>query len=166
MSLPRSAGARTGSDMAAYLHDGLGEQEVIRLLDLKPHPEGGWYRETFRDERCDAEGRAASSLIYFLLGVGDVSAWHRVDAVEVWHWYAGAPLVLTVSSNGHDAEARHLGPDLKAGQRPQLVVPAHWWQTAASLGAWTLVGCTVAPAFDFAHFEMAPPDWRPMPRSS
>ena len=166
MSSPRCASARTGSDMSGYLHDGMGEQEVIRLLDLKPHPEGGWYRETFRDERCDANGRAASSLIYFLLGVGDLSAWHRVDAVEVWHWYAGAPLVLTVSANGHDAEARHLGPDLKAGQRPQLVVPAHWWQTAVSLGAWTLVGCTVAPAFEFAHFEMAPPDWRPVPRGS
>ena len=151
--------------MAGYLHDGMSEQEIVRLLALAPHPEGGWYRETFRDTRCDADGRAASSLIYFLLGAGDVSAWHRVDAAEVWHWYAGAPLVLTVSPNGHDAEARHLGPDLRAGQRPQIVVPANWWQTAASLGGWTLVGCTVAPAFQFSTFELAPPDWRPTPRS-
>jgi predicted cupin superfamily sugar epimerase len=144
-----------------------GEQsasEIIRLLDLKPHPEGGFYRETFRDPRTDAQGRALSSLIYFLLGVGDVSAWHRCDATEVWHYYAGAPLVLTQSPNGHDAFALHLGPDVLAGQHPQIVVPANHWQTATSLGAWTLVGCTVAPAFDFAGFELAPPDWRPTPR--
>ncbi|MGL5114949.1 MAG: cupin domain-containing protein [Beijerinckiaceae bacterium] len=143
----------------------LSATEIIRILDLKPHPEGGHYRETWRDERVDAEGRAASTLIYFLLDVGDVSDWHRVDAAEVWHWYAGAPLVITVSPNGHDAEARHLGPDLKAAQRPQIVVPANWWQTATSLGAWTLVGCTVAPGFDFKGFELAPPGWRPTPRS-
>jgi predicted cupin superfamily sugar epimerase len=148
----------------AYLHSGLSAQEIIKLLDLQPHPEGGYYRETFRDSATDENGRAASSLIYFLLDAGDVSAWHRVDAVEVWHWYAGAPLVITVSENGHDCEAVHLGADLKAGQRPQYVVPTNWWQTATSLGAWTLVGCTVAPAFDFKGFELAPPDWRPTPR--
>ena len=138
--------------------------EIIRLLDLKPHPEGGFYRETFRDPRTDAQGRALSTLIYFLIDVGDVSAWHRCDATEVWHCYAGAPLVLTMSENGHDASAVHLGPHLRAGQRPQVVVPAGWWQTATSLGEWTLVGCTVAPGFDFAGFEMAPPDWQPTPR--
>ena len=109
-------------------------------------------------------GREASTLIYYLLDTGDVSDWHRVDAAEVWHWYAGAPLVITVSPNGHDAEAHHLGPDLRARQKPQFVVPQGWWQTATSLGAWTLVGCTVAPGFDFTGFEMAPPDWRPTPR--
>lgn len=150
----------------SYPHGGMSSREVVRLLQLAPHPEGGYYRETFRDTRLDADGRAASSLIYFLLDTGDVSAWHRVDAVEVWHWYAGAPLVITISANGHDAEAVHLGADLAAGQRPQFVVPAGCWQTATSLGAWTLAGCTVAPAFDFAHFEMAPQDWRPTPRSS
>jgi predicted cupin superfamily sugar epimerase len=139
-------------------------EDVVRRLDLKPHPEGGWYRETFRDPRTDAGGRSVSSLIYFLLGPGEVSEWHRVDAAEVWHYYAGAPLVLTQSPNGHDASAAHLGPDLAAGQRPQIVVPAGVWQTATSLGAWTLVGCTVAPAFDFAGFELAPPGWRPTPR--
>jgi hypothetical protein len=143
----------------------LSAAEIIRILDLKPHPEGGHYRETWRDDLVEGSGRAASSLIYFLLDVGDVSDWHRVDAAEVWHWYAGAPLVITVSPNGHDAEARHLGPDLKAGQRPQIVVPANWWQTATSLGAWTLVGCTVAPGFDFRGFELAPPGWRPTPRA-
>ena len=127
-------------------------RDVIALLGLQKHPEGGWYRETFRDARVDAQGRAASTLIYYLLEAGDVSEWHRVDAAEVWHWHAGAPLVITVSPNGHDASAHHLGNALTAGQRPQFVVPAGWWQTATSLGAWTLVGCTVAPGFEFAGF--------------
>ncbi|WP_293868120.1 cupin domain-containing protein [uncultured Alsobacter sp.] len=144
--------------------EGLTAAEIVRMLDLSPHPEGGWYRETFRDPAVDANGRSRSTLIYFLLGTGDVSEWHRVDAVEVWHWYAGAPLVLTLSPDGHDAQAHHLGPFLKTGQRPQRVVPAGWWQTATSLGAWTLVGCTVAPGFDFAGFELAEPGWRPTPR--
>ena len=140
--------------------------DVVRMLDLKPHPEGGFYRETFRDPRTDANGRSLSTLIYFLLGVGDVSVWHRCDANEVWHYYAGAPLVLTMSENGHDASASHLGPLLRAGQRPQIVVPAGWWQTATSLGEWTLVGCTVSPGFEFSGFELAAPDWRPTPRTS
>ena len=148
----------------SYQHGGMSADILIRRLDLKPHPEGGFYRETFRDPKTDATGRPLSSLIYFLLGAGDVSEWHRVDAAEVWHFYAGAPLVLTQSHNGHDASAMHLGPDVTAGQVPQIVVPAHVWQTATSLGAWTLVGCTVAPAFDFAGFELAPPGWRPTPR--
>lgn len=139
--------------------------EVIAALDLQPHPEGGHFRETFRHRREDGE-RGHSTAIYYLLKAGEVSHWHRVDADEIWHWYAGGPLVLTVSENGHDARAQHLGPDLLAGQRPQAVVPAGAWQAAESLGAWTLVGCTVAPAFDFAGFELAPPDWRPTPRES
>ncbi|MDR7035446.1 putative cupin superfamily sugar epimerase [Methylobacterium sp. BE186] len=137
--------------------------QMIAALSLQPHPEGGHYRETFRDPRT-IEGRSAGSAIYYLLDVGETSAWHRVDAAEIWHWYAGAPLVLTVSPNGHDATARHLGPDIARGQQPQIVVPAGHWQTATSLGAWTLVGCTVSPAFRFEGFEMAPPDWRPTPR--
>lgn len=143
---------------------GLDAAAVIRMLDLAPHPEGGHFRETFRDPRTDAGGRSVSTAIYYLLGLGETSEWHRVDAAEIWHFYAGAPLVLTVSENGHDATARHLGSDLARGQRPQIAVPAGAWQSATSLGAWTLVGCTVAPGFDFAGFEMAPPDWRPMPR--
>ncbi|GJD98557.1 MULTISPECIES: cupin domain-containing protein [Methylobacterium] len=137
--------------------------EVIRLLGLQPHPEGGHYRETFRDPH-EIDGRAASTAIYYLLDLGETSEWHRVDAAEIWLWHAGAPLVLTVSPNGHDAHAQHLGPDLARGQRPQIVVPARHWQTATSLGAWTLVSCTVAPGFRFEGFEMAPPNWRPMPR--
>ena len=144
--------------------DGIPAAEVIRLLGLQPHPEGGHYRETFRDAAGPA-GRAASSAIYYLLGLAEVSDWHRIDAAEVWHHYAGAPLVLTVSQNGHDASAHHLGPDLGRGQRPQLVVPAGAWQTATSLGAWSLMGCTVAPGFAFEGFELAPPDWRPTPRA-
>ncbi len=138
-------------------------KEIIALLGLERHPEGGWYRETFRDPR-EIDGRAASTAIFFLLDVGEVSEWHRVDAVEIWHWHAGAPLVITTSPNGHDATAVHLGPEIAAGQRPQVVVPAGHWQTAVSLGAWTLVGCTVAPGFRFEGFELAPPGWRPMPR--
>ena len=138
-------------------------KEVIALLGLERHPEGGWYRETFCDPH-EIAGRAASTAIYFLLDVGEVSEWHRVDAVEIWHWHAGAPLVITTSANGHDATAMHLGPEIAAGQRPQIVVPTGHWQTATSLGAWTLVSCTVAPGFEFKGFELAPPGWRPMPR--
>ena len=139
---------------------------IIAKLGMKPHPEGGYYAETWRDAPGDGS-RGAVSQIYYLLPAGDVSAWHRVtDATEIWHHYAGAPLVLTLSPNGHDAEAHHLGPDVLAGQKPQIVVPEGWWQAAESLGSWTLVGCTVAPAFDFSGFEMAPPDWRPTPRGS
>lgn len=142
----------------------LSAREIIDLLDLRPHPEGGHFRETFRDTLAP-HGRAHSTSIYFLLAAGEVSHWHRVDAAETWHWYAGAPLVLTISENGHDTRAHHLGPDLTTGQRPQITVPAQAWQSATSLGAWTLAGCTVAPGFDFAGFELAPPDWRPTPRS-
>ena len=139
--------------------------EIIRALGLQPHPEGGHYRETFRDKVTLGEGdeaRAASTAIYYLLQAGEVSHWHRVDAAEIWHWYAGAPLELTVSPDGKAAETLVLGTDISAGQRPQGVVPAHAWQGARSLGAWTLVGCTVAPAFRFEGFEMAPPGWQPM----
>jgi predicted cupin superfamily sugar epimerase len=101
-------------------------------------------------------GRAHSTLIYYLLEAGDRSAWHRVDSAEIWHWYAGAPLELLV-----DRSAFVLGNDFAAGQRPQGIVPRHAWQSARSLGEWTLVGCTVAPGFEFAHFELAPPGWKP-----
>ena len=150
--------AGTGPTSSLSAHD------VVRILDLAPHPEGGHYRETFRDAVCDAQGRAVSTAILFLLAGDDVSEWHRIDAVEVWHHHAGAPLVLTVSPNGHDASAHRLGPALDAGQMPQFVVPAGCWQTAVSLGAWTLMGCTVAPGLRFEGFELAPPGWRPVPR--
>ncbi|MFZ2099070.1 MAG: cupin domain-containing protein [Oricola sp.] len=144
----------------------LAAERIKKELGLKPHPEGGWYVETFRDAGGQTNARGHSTAIYFLLEAGDVSHWHRVtDAAEIWHFYAGSPLVLTMSPNGHDAEAHRVGPNLAAGERPQLVVPANWWQTAVSLGAWTLVGCTVAPGFDFRSFELAPPDWKPTPRA-
>jgi hypothetical protein len=140
--------------------DSLSAADVVRLLDLRPHPEGGHFRETFRDPRA-VDGRAASTAIYYLLGAGEASAWHRVDAAEVWHFYAGSALALTLSPDGRETLGFRLGPDLARGERPQVVVPAGAWQAAESLGAWTLVGCTVAPGFDFAGFEMAPPGWRP-----
>lgn len=135
--------------------------DVIALLDLKPHPEGGHYRETFRDGP-GPDGRARSTLIYFLLKRGERSLWHKVDAVEIWCWHAGAPLALHVAE--HDrAEPRTLvlGADLAAGERPQGVVESHWWQAAESLGGWTLVSCSVAPGFDFAGFALAPKGWTP-----
>jgi uncharacterized protein len=134
--------------------------EIIRLLDLKPHPEGGHFRETFRDPHV-IEGRAASTAIYFLLARGERSHWHRVDAAEVWHYHAGSPLVLEMKSEDGPVRRMKLGPDIAMGERPQGIVPAHHWQAAESLGDWTLVSCTVAPGFEFAHFEMAPPDWAP-----
>lgn len=136
--------------------------DVIRLLDLKPHPEGGHFRETFRDARGVDGGRAASTAIYFLLARGERSHWHRLDAAEVWHWHAGAPLILELAAHDHGPATRvALGPDLAAAQRPQAIVPAHVWQAAASLGEWTLVGCTMAPGFEFAGFELAPEGWNP-----
>jgi predicted cupin superfamily sugar epimerase len=139
----------------------LSAAEIIRLLDLKPHPEGGHFRETFRDPGSNG-GRAASTAIYFLLARGDRSHWHRVDAVEAWHYYAGAPLVLEMAADEAGPVRRmKLGPDIAMGERPQGVVPAGHWQAAETLGDWTLVGCTVAPGFEFAHFEMAPEDWAP-----
>ena len=113
----------------------LGAKEIIRLLDLKPHPEGGHFRETFRDPAVDAAGRSVGTAIYYLLEAGEVSEWHRVDAAEIWHWYAGAPMVISMSANGHDAFAHHLGPVLTTGQHPQIVVPKGYWQSATSLGA-------------------------------
>ena len=135
--------------------------DVIRLLDLRPHPEGGHFRETCRDPQT-IDGRAASTAIYFLLARGERSHWHRVDAVEAWHWHAGAPLALATSAHDAGPVTRvTLGPALAAGERPQAIVPARAWQAAETLGAWTLVGCTVAPGFRFSGFELAPPGWNP-----
>ena len=137
-------------------------EEVAALLGLQPHPEGGFFRETFRDPGPTGSGRGASTAIYYLLRDGEVSAWHRVrDAAEVWHHYAGAPIDLTLSADGRSVEALRLGADLAAGERPQAVVPAGVWQTARAVGGWALVGCTVAPGFELAAFEMAPAGWEP-----
>jgi predicted cupin superfamily sugar epimerase len=136
--------------------------DVIRLLELKPHPEGGHFRETMRDAHPAAGERGHSTAIYFLLAAGERSHWHKVDAVEVWHYYAGAALTLEISPDVKGPIERvKVGPDLTAGERPQAAVPAHFWQAAESQGEWTLVGCTVAPGFDFTGFELAPPDFTP-----
>ena len=133
---------------------------LIAALDLRPHPEGGWYRETFRDERL-INGRAASTAILFLLKAGESSRWHRVDASEAWHWHAGGPLLLAVAAPGAAPAEHHMGGDILAGQTPQAVVPAGAWQMARPLGDYALVGCTVAPGFEFDGFEMAPPGFAP-----
>ncbi len=127
--------------------------EIIRALDLAPHPEGGWFREVYRD--------AHSTAIYFLLKQGEISHWHRIMQSETWHHYAGAALELLLSPDGRRRERHVLGPDLAAGERPLRVVPPRFWQAAKSLGAWSLAGCTVAPPFDFAGFELAPDGWEP-----
>ncbi len=133
---------------------------VIQLLELRPHPEGGHYRETFRDPRTIDGKRAASTAIYFLLARGERSHWHRVDAVETWHWHAGAALQLDIHE-GTTRTSLRLGPDLAAGERPQGVVPTNAWQAARSHVDWTLGGCTVAPGVEFEGFELAPKDWEP-----
>lgn len=136
-------------------------EAIVTALGLRRHPEGGWYAETFRDAAGPPE-RGASTAIYFLLEGADVSAWHRVrDAAEVWHFHAGAPLELTVADEVGGRTVHRLGIDLAAGERPQAFVPADAWQTARSLGGWTLAGCTVAPGFLFSSFELAPPGWEP-----
>lgn len=136
-------------------------EDVIELLGLRRHPEGGWYRQTFMDGHADGQ-RPHSTAIYYLLAEGERSHWHRIDATEVWHWYAGAPLALALSPDDHTrAKTIQLGNVLENGERPQVVVPAFHWQAAMTLGRWTLVGCTVAPGFDFGGFELAPPGWQP-----
>ena len=135
--------------------------DVIRELGLSPHPEGGWYCENFRDEATSSDGRAKSTSIYFLLKLAEASRWHRIDATEIWLWHAGAPLALSISIDGQESKTFCLGVDLAAGERPQAVVPAHTWQSAKTLGDWTLVSCVVAPGFEFAGFELAARDWCP-----
>jgi len=140
---------------------------IIAALGLAPHPEGGHYRETWRDApqsgtgRDNAEPRGHGTAIYYLLQAGEISHWHRVDAVEIWHYYAGAPLELRIAAPEAKPLSHRLGPDVLTGEQPHLLVPTRHWQSARSLGAWTLVGCTVSPAFDFAGFEMAAKGWEP-----
>jgi predicted cupin superfamily sugar epimerase len=138
----------------------LAASDIIRILGLRPHPEGGHYCETFRDSRTIDGKRPISTAIYFLLARGERSHWHRVDAVETWHWHSGAPLQLDIA-DGENRSTIILGPDLANGERPQGVVPMSAWQAAQSLGDWTLVGCTVAPGFQFEGFELAPNGWSP-----
>jgi predicted cupin superfamily sugar epimerase len=135
--------------------------DIIARLELRPHPEGGHYRETFRDTGTDAKGRSRSTAIYYLLRRGERSHWHRIDAVEIWHYYSGAALTLKIANEGCGPHIITLGPDVGSGERPQAIVPAGAWQAAESNGDWTLVGCTVAPGFEFASFELAKADLFP-----
>ena len=135
-------------------------EDIISALGLLPHPEGGLFSETYRHTPAEG-GRGASTAIYYMLRAGERSHWHRVDADEVWHWYAGASLRLSICEPALEPIDHHLGQDILAGQRPQILVPKAAWQAAESLGDWTLVGCTVAPAFEFSGFELAPPGWTP-----
>ncbi|MBC7908565.1 MAG: cupin domain-containing protein [Rhodospirillaceae bacterium] len=132
---------------------------IIDRLGLVPHPEGGHYAETYR-HRTEDGSRGACTAIYYLLKAGERSHWHRVDAVEVWNFHAGAPLTLKISE-ATGVRDIVLGADILAGQVPQAVVPAHAWQAAEAMDGWSLVGCIVAPAFNFSGFEMAPPGWQP-----
>ena len=151
--------------------------EIIAILGMQPHPEGGYYVETYRHQPDDG-GRGVKTGIFYLLRSGDRSHWHRVDAVEMWHWHAGCALELSISTDGRTVERHILGMGLAGGQRPQAVVPLNAWQSARPLPAseadpapgttagnetadWVLVGCTVSPNFEFSGFEMAPPDWQP-----
>ena len=135
--------------------------ELIGLLGLEPHPEGGFYKQTFAD-MASASGRPVSTLIYYMLTDRQSGSWHRLtDASETWHWYGGAPLTLAVSRDGRQISERILGVDFVAGQRPQIVIPANAWQRATCLGDWTLVGCSVAPGFQFSKWEQAPAGWEP-----
>jgi len=133
---------------------------VVSQLRLEPHPEGGHFRETFR-HAPEGGGRGAMTAILYLLAAGEVSHWHRVDATEVWHFHAGAPLELSVSEDGRTIRVHRLGADVLAGEEPQVTVPPHAWQSAHSTGRWTLVGGTVGPAFEFHGFELAPTGWAP-----
>ena len=130
-------------------------EAIIAKLGLQPHPEGGWYRQTWVGPMVG--GRASGTAILFLLKAGERSHWHRVDADEIWLWHAGAPLVLSMGETS--ATEHRLGPDVLAGDLVQAVVPAGWWQAARPLGEWTLVSCTVSPGFRFDGFELAPPGW-------
>jgi len=131
---------------------------IIHKLSLSPHPEGGHYRQTWIADAKDGL-RADGTCIYFLLKSGEISRWHRIDAVEIWHYYAGAPLILSMAEAKTGPACDYtLGPDVLNGQSPQLVVPEHHWQSARSSGEYTLVGCSVSPAFRFEGFEMMSED--------
>ncbi len=168
---PGDGAARGGDDRAPVVDspaDPSGPEALIEALGLVPHPEGGWYAEVWRAEAATRaapqDGRAdrgSASTIHFLLREGETSAWHRVDAAEIWAFHAGSPLELAISVDGRAVERHRLGVDVANGSRPQVVVPAGAWQSARSLGPWTLVGCVVSPAFRFEGFELAPPGWEP-----
>lgn len=152
--------ASTLSPSRTWSKSKLNASGIIGALNLAPHPEGGWYAETWRANAAEGE-RAIGTAIYYLLEADQRSHWHRIDAAEIWHFYAGAPLTLSVSEDGQETEQFTLGVDIAARERPQIIVPANAWQSAQSKGDWTLVGCTVSPGFVFERFDMAPKDWTP-----
>lgn len=130
--------------------------EIIKELDLRPHPEGGWFRQTWVGP--EVNGRASGTAILFLVQAGERSHWHRVDADEIWLFHAGAPLALFLAETDAGPARRHsLGPQVLNGHSPQIVVPAGHWQAAQSDGDFTLVSCTVSPGFRFSGFELAAP---------
>jgi len=134
---------------------------IIDRLGLQPHPEGGWFRETWRADAA-AGSRANATAIYFLLEAGTRSHWHRVDATEIWLWHAGVRLDLALAEHGDGPVLNcTLGPDVLAGDAPQRIVPTGWWQAARPQGGWVLVSCIVSPGFEFAGFELAPEGWAP-----
>ena len=133
--------------------------DIIARLNLAPHPEGGWYRQTWAAPNpADPTARALATCIHFLLRAGESSHWHRVDADEIWLWHSGAPLTLSISpTDGGPAQDHRLGGQVLAGEAPQIVVPAQHWQSARSLGEYSLVSCVVSPGFRFSGFTLAPP---------
>ena len=141
--------------------EGSAVERAIARFGLAPHPEGGWFRRTWQDEAAPGARGRASSILY-LLSANQVSRWHRIDATELWHHVAGAPLQLWRFVDGAAAISRQvLGPDLDDGELPQAMVAPREWQSARSLGAWSLVACVVVPEFTFEGFELAPEDWSP-----
>lgn len=130
--------------------------DIIKALNLTPHPEGGYYRQTWQADI--SVGRAAGTCIYFLLTKDQSSHWHRVDSTEIWHFYAGSPIILRLSDTDQGPPTEHvLGPNLITGQSPQIIVPVQHWQSAKCQGDWSLVGCTVSPGFEFDGFHLADP---------
>lgn len=137
---------------------------LIAELGLSPHPEGGWYRETWREgDGPEGEARGHATAIYFLLEAGQRSHWHRVDAAELWLFHAGTPVDLLIAADADGpVETIRIGADVLAGERPQGLVPPGAWQSTETRGGWALVSCIVAPGFDFAGFELAPAGWAPV----
>ena len=134
--------------------------QIIKFLQLQPHPEGGWYKQTWKSEDT-LSGRASGTSIYFLLKAGEISHWHKIDSVEIWHYYDGSPLILRIANEGNNEIAtKILGPNLAKSQSPQILVNKNLWQSAETTGDYTLVGCTVSPGFEFSKFTLAPKNFK------
>ena len=135
--------------------------QIIKFLQLQPHPEGGWYKQTWKSEDT-LSGRASGTSIYFLLKAGEISHWHKIDSVEIWHYYDGSPLILRIATeDNNEIATKILGPNLAKSQSPQILVNKNLWQSAETTGDYTLVGCTVSPGFEFSKFTLAPKNFNP-----